>query len=63
MTTREKLHILDKKTPTALQLHGTVVDVAHNSPSEGDTLNCIWKSTAVEIRSLLIGTSNFCPFF
>ncbi len=29
----------------ALQLYRTVVDVAHNSPSEGDALHCIWKST------------------
>ncbi len=61
-TTRENFHIFGKKAPMALQLHRTVVDVAHNSPSEGDSLHCMWKSTAVEIRSLLIGTSDFCHF-
>ena len=55
-------YLWGNKAPMALQLHRTVVDVAHNSPSEGDALHCIWKSTAVEIRSLLIGTSDFCHF-
>jgi hypothetical protein len=62
-TTREKPHNFVKKAPIALLLHGTVVDVVHNSPSEGDALNCIWMRMAVESRSLLIGTSDFWPFF
>ena len=63
-TTREKFHIFRKKAPMALQLlHRTVVNVAHNSPCEGDGLHCIWKSTAVDISKLLIGTSNFWHFF
>ena len=62
MTTRKKLCILNKKPPMVLQFHRTVVDVARNSPAEGDALFFVWKGAVVESRSLLIRSSDFGLF-
>jgi hypothetical protein len=58
-----KTHISKKNALIALKLQGNIVLVSPCFPCAGDALHFIWKSMAVETRSLLISTSNFWHFF